>query len=163
MLSLLFLGFYTGTQLDLQLPQKPVEQTISQNLWVQMNGWIKTAQSAVSKNPRFFLAILENATLVVREREHFRGFLADFFVAELPQKRGVLFHRNSLASCQLLSSECRRQIKTSLVVVMLLLRVMTYVIFYELFWNWIDVVPFVSHEVWPDKGFVIWHFLRWCF
>ena len=75
----------------------------------------------------------ENVTLVARRRQHFRGVLADFFVAELPQKRGFLFHRNSLASCQLLSSECRRQIKTSLVVVMLLLRVMTYVIFYELF------------------------------
>jgi len=30
----------------------------------------------------------ENVTLEARRREHFRSFLADFFVAELPQKRG---------------------------------------------------------------------------
>ena len=42
----------------------------------------------------------------------------------------------------------RRRIKTSLVVVMLLLRVMTYVVFHKLFWNWTGVVQFVSHEVW---------------
>ena len=29
----------------------------------------------------------ENVILVARRREHFRGFLADFFVAELPQKK----------------------------------------------------------------------------
>jgi len=50
----------------------------------------------------------------------------------------------------------RRRVKTSLVVVMFLLRVMTCVVFYKLFWNWIVVVRFVSHEVWSDKGFVIW-------
>jgi len=45
--------------------------------------------------------------------------------------------------------------------VMLMLRVMTYVFFYKLFWNWIGVVRFqvVSHEVCFDKGFVMWHFL----
>jgi len=57
----------------------------------------------------------------------------------------------------------RRQIKTSLVVVMYLLRVITYVIFYKLFWNWIGVMRFVSHEVWFDTGFIIWHFLHCCF
>ena len=30
---------------------------------------------------------------------------------------------------------------------MLLLRVMTYVVFYKLFWNWIGVMQFVSHEI----------------
>jgi len=50
-----------------------------------------------------------------------------------------------------------RWIKTSLVVVMFLLRVMTCVVFYKPFWNWSGVVRFVSHEVWSDKGFVIWH------
>jgi len=29
----------------------------------------------------------ENVILVARRREHFRGFLADFFVTELPQKK----------------------------------------------------------------------------
>jgi hypothetical protein len=40
--------------------------------------------------------------------------------------------------------------------------VMTYVASYKLFWNWIGVVRFVSHEVWFDQGFVIWHFFL-CF
>jgi len=56
-----------------------------------------------------------------------------------------------------------RRIKTSLVVVMYLLCVMTCVVFYKLFWNWIDVVWFVSHKVWSDDEFVIWHFLYCCF
>jgi len=61
-------------------------------------------------------------------------------------------------------SACKRRwIKTSLVVLMLLLRVMTYAVFNKLFWNWICVVRFVSHEVWSDEGFVISHFLHWCF
>jgi len=33
----------------------------------------------------------ENETLVARRREHFRGFLAIFLVAQLPPKRGVLW------------------------------------------------------------------------
>jgi len=55
--------------------------------------------------------------------------------------------------------------KTSLVV-MLLLRVMTYVVFYQPFWNWIGVVRFVSHEVWSEKDLsriCHWHFLHWRF
>jgi len=44
-----------------------------------------------------------------------------------------------------------------------MLRVMTYVVSYKLFWNWIGVVRFVSHEVWFDQGFVNWHFLHYCF
>ena len=68
-----------------------------------------------------------------------------------------------LLLCQGLRRRCeesawkRRRTKTSLVVVMLLLRVMTYVVFNKLFWNWIGVVRFVSHEVWTDEGFAIWH------
>ena len=42
----------------------------------------------------------ENVTLVARLREHFRVFLAIFLVAQLPPKRGVLVHKNSLVSCQ---------------------------------------------------------------
>jgi len=52
----------------------------------------------------------------------------------------------------------RRRIKKSLVVVMFLVRVMTCIVFYQLFWNWIGVVRFVPHEVWSGKGFVTWHF-----
>jgi len=44
-----------------------------------------------------------------------------------------------------------------------MLRVLTCVVSYKLFWNWIGVVRFVSHEVWFDKGFEIWYFLHCCF
>jgi len=40
----------------------------------------------------------ENVTLVARRRVHFRGFLVIFLVAQLPLKRGVLVHKNSLAN-----------------------------------------------------------------
>jgi len=45
--------------------------------------------------------------------------------------------------------------------VMFMLRVMTYVASYKLFWNWVSVVRFqvVSHEVCSGKEFVIWHLL----
>ena len=42
----------------------------------------------------------ENVTLVARRRVHFRIFLAVFLVAQLPPKRGVLVHKNSLAFYQ---------------------------------------------------------------
>ena len=48
------------------------------------------------RQPRNFA----NMTLVARRREHFRGFLAIFLVAQLSPKRSVLVHKNSLASCQ---------------------------------------------------------------
>jgi len=73
---------------------------------IRINELIKTARSVVSKNraecrrlrrqPRNF----ENVTLVARQRVHFRVFLAIFLVAQLPPKRGVLVHKNSLASYQ---------------------------------------------------------------
>ena len=50
------------------------------------------------------------------------------------------------------------RIKTSLEGMMFLLRVMTCVVLCKLFCNWIRVVRFVSHEIWPDKEFVILHF-----
>jgi len=46
-------------------------------------------------------------TLVARRREHFRVILAIFLVAQLSPKRGVLVHKNSLASCQ----RCRHSVK----------------------------------------------------
>ena len=39
-------------------------------------------------------------TFVARQRKHFRGFLAIFLSVLLPPKRGVVVHKNSLASCQ---------------------------------------------------------------
>jgi len=41
----------------------------------------------------------------------------------------------------------RRRINISLVDVMFMLRVMKYVVLYKLFWNYISVVRFVSHEI----------------
>jgi len=77
-----------------------VKKTTSRNLWP------RTARSAV-----FFFRCqprnLENVTLIVRRREHFRGFLAIFLVAQLPPKKAVLVHKNSLASCQ----RCRHSIE----------------------------------------------------
>ena len=49
----------------------------------------------------------ENLTLVARRTEHFRDIGAIFNVAELPQKRGVLIHKNSLAPCRLVLSKRR--------------------------------------------------------
>jgi len=55
------------------------------------------------RQPRNF----ENVTLVACRREHFQGFLAIFLVAQLPPKRDVLVHKNSLTSCQ----QCRHSVE----------------------------------------------------
>ena len=71
--------------------------------------------------------------------------------------------------CQVFRKMCeetarkRRRIKTCLIVLVFMLRAMTYIDSYELFWYWIGVVQFVSHKVWSDKGFVIWHSHHCCF
>jgi len=49
------------------------------------------------RQPRNF----ENVTLGARRREHLRGFFAIILVAQLPPKRGVIVHKNSLISYQL--------------------------------------------------------------
>jgi len=72
---------------------------------IRINSLINTARSAVSKNPRFFFwrrqpRNFENVTLVARQKVHFWDFLATSLVAQLPPKRGVLVHKNSLASYQ---------------------------------------------------------------
>jgi len=59
--------------------------------------------SRLRRQPRNF----ENVILVARRRKHFRVFLAIFLVAQLPPKRGVLVHKNSLASCQ----RCRNSVE----------------------------------------------------
>ena len=50
---------------------------------------------------------LENMTLVARRRVNFRVFLAIFLVAQLHPKRGVLVHKNALASYQ----RCRHSVE----------------------------------------------------
>jgi len=68
-----------------------VKQTTSQNLWPRINSelidQLKPRATRFRKKNRVF-RIFENLTIVARRREHFRGFLADFFVAEPHQKRG---------------------------------------------------------------------------
>jgi len=58
-----------------------------------INQLIKTARSVVSTSRGLFLRRqprnFENITLVARLREHFRGFLAIFLVAQLSPKRSV--------------------------------------------------------------------------
>jgi len=46
-------------------------------------------------------------TLLARQRKHFRVLLAMFLVAQLSPKRGVLVHKNSLASRQ----RCRHSVE----------------------------------------------------
>ena len=68
--------------------------------------------------------------------------------------------KNGFGSGSLLFQEFRRRreekawkwrrIKTNLAVVIFMLRVMTYIVFYKLFSNWICVVRCVSREVWSD-------------
>jgi len=114
-------------------------------------------------------------TLAARRREHFRGFLAIFLVAQLPPKRVVSVKKNLLASYQ----RCRHSVepraltcpfKQSNLSAWSCLNLQAlgeafprpYVISYKLFWHWNGVVRFVSQEVSFDKGFVIWHFLNYC-
>ena len=87
-----------------------VNKTTSHNLWPRINSLINGFKkprgawfSFLRRQPRNFA----NVTLVARRREHFRGFWAKFLVPQLPPKRGVLVHKNSLASCQ----RCRHSVE----------------------------------------------------
>jgi len=85
-----------------------VKKTIFQNLWPRINSneFISYNRAKRGFKPcrarcfllRRQLRLFKNVTLVARWREHFHGFLAIFLVAQLPPKRGVLAHKNSLAS-----------------------------------------------------------------
>jgi len=70
---------------------------------IRINWFIKTVRSAVWRRPRNF----KNVTLVARRRRHFRGFWAILWVAQLPQKKSVIVHKDSLASCQ----RCRHSVE----------------------------------------------------
>ena len=62
-----------------------------------INQWkLREARFLLRRQTRNF----ENVTLVARQREHFCMFLVIILLAQLPTKRGVLVHKNSLASCQ---------------------------------------------------------------
>jgi len=70
-----------------------VKQTTFQNLWPLTLNYIISREARSQKpaqNAVFCGASreFEHMTVVARRREHFRGFLANLFVAELPQKRG---------------------------------------------------------------------------
>ena len=49
----------------------------------------------------------DNVRLVAHRRKHFRDFLAIYLVAQLSPKRGILVHKNSVASCQ----RCRHSVE----------------------------------------------------
>ena len=57
----------------------------------------------------------------------------------------------------------RKRIERSLVIVIVMFYVLTCVVSSKLFWNWIGVVQFVSHDAWFHIGLVIWSFLNYCF
>ena len=73
---------------------------------IGFDSLINTARSAAAKTHGFFFLVqrqarnFENVTLVARRRKHLQGFLATLLVAQLPPKRGIFVHNNSLASCQ---------------------------------------------------------------
>jgi len=69
--------------------------------------WMKKMKPAIKTFARFFfiaspaaILLFENMTFFARRRELFRGIWVIFLVAQLPPKRGVLAHKNLLASCQ---------------------------------------------------------------
>jgi len=91
--------------------------------------------------------------------------LADFFVAELPQKRGCFNTQEFtrfLSTCVVsASSHALWRVLSNKVI-----RVFFHCwvdISHKLFLTWMGVVRFVSHEGSSDKGFVIWHYLHWYF
>jgi len=102
-------------------------------------------------------------------RRYFQRFWSIFLNVELHPKRESSKSCFCTQECihflsTVLSQRRSTQIETNLVIVILMLCVLTYVVLYELFWNWICVAWFVSDEVWSlfDKGFVVWHFLHYC-
>jgi len=77
---------------------------------IRINKSIKTAQSAVFKKPPFFAvsaAKFWKPDISSASEKAFSGGFAFFLVAQLPPKRGVLVHKNSLASWQ----RCRHSVE----------------------------------------------------
>ena len=101
---------------------------------------------------RVCVALLHATTL--------HSHLFHFFGCSTPPKRGVSVHnkfrRREEKACK------RKRKEISLVFVIVMLHVLTYVVSNKLIWYWNRVVQFVSQEVWFDKGFVIWHFRNYC-
>ena len=110
--------------------QGAVMKTTSQNLWPRINwNHAKCTFKKPTRSAFFFFSDLgqgcgvslfrpwsrlrrqprnfENVTLVARRREHSQVFLTIFLVAQLPPTRGVLVHKNSLASGQ----RCRHSVE----------------------------------------------------
>jgi len=97
----------------------------------------------------------------------FPGVLGDSFVADLPPKWYAFVHKNLRAPCQLVLSQHRVavtdvSVETSLVIAMLISRVITYLVPYNLFWNWKCVLRCAPLEVWFYRGFVTWRFYHFC-
>ena len=97
--------------------------------------------------------IFENVTLVVRQRQHVTGILTIFFWLLNSFQKRRFSTQEFTRFLSTVSSRCRAtRIEISLVSVIFMLRVLLYVVPYELFWNWIGVVRFVS----PRARVLIW-------
>ena len=93
-----FVSFFDSNPSDVHQWGKQLLKIFGPEL-ILIISLIKTVRSAVCfwrRQPRNF----ENVTLAARRRQHFRGVLAIFLVAQLPPKKCVLVHKDSLASCQ---------------------------------------------------------------
>jgi len=92
-------------------------------------------------------------TLVARQRKYFRGFPTVFLIADLPPKKVCQYTRiySLLVNSVTATSHANRD--TSLIIVIFMLQVFTYIVSHEKFWNWIDVVRFVSRDL--TKGLLI--------
>jgi len=75
-------------------------------------------------------------------------FFGDFVGCQTPSKKRCFSTQEFTRFLTTVSSQRRATpIETSLVIAICMLRVLTYVVSYELFWNWIGIVRFVSTRV----------------
>jgi len=90
----------------------------------------------------------QNLTLVARRRKHCWFFWAIFLVVKLRPQKSCFNKQEFTRFLTTVSSQHRATpTETSLVIAICLLRVLTYVVSYEHFWNWIGTVRFVSTRV----------------
>jgi len=137
-------------------------------MWTSVRGtrkmenglWSTLARTDPNSVMNLFINIARRAVFWKRDisvGESISKFFWRFFGYWTPFKRGVLVHKQFTCFLSTVSSQRRAtQIETSLVIVIVvLLRVLTHVVSYQLFWNWIGVVRFASRKVWFDEGLVI--------
>ena len=107
LISAVLVADHRQTHLKAQDPDdaRTVQKTTSQNLWpelIRINEWIKTYGF---KKPTVYFSAASAAKIWKCDissapETAFLGVFGDFFACSTPSKRGVLVHKNSLASCQ---------------------------------------------------------------